>query len=215
MIVTQVYNPFVCYQMSRPQFILMRIYLDILKCTHYLFHMYFRQFFLKSMYFSSCKIPENQESSSLTVLNKVLPYTGYTMTRCMQKDFIAAYICLCDNSYICCLWPEKDHIWFWGTKENIKLAAWTLHRFSAMELNHSLLYDDSANDMKRTFLIVWLKILDGSHGHTSYLTLHTPHSNDTIITTRLMILPSLRQWLLADLHWFWGQNMTSKGQTED
>ena len=42
-------------------------------------------FFLKSMYFSSRKIPENQESASLTVLNEVLPYTGYTMTPCMQK----------------------------------------------------------------------------------------------------------------------------------
>ena len=38
MIVTQVYNPlaFACYQMGRPQSIFMRIYLDILKCTHYL-----------------------------------------------------------------------------------------------------------------------------------------------------------------------------------
>ena len=41
-----------------------------------------------------------------------------------------------------------------------------LHRFSAMKLNHSLLYDDdtpthAANDMKRTFLTVWSKILDG------------------------------------------------------
>ena len=128
--------------------------------------MHFRQFFLKSMYISSCKIPENLESASLTVLNEVLPYTGYTMTLCMQKVFIATCICLCDNSHICCLWPEKDPIWFWGTKENIKLAAWTMHRFSAMKLNHSLLnYDDTpthaANDTKRTFLIVWSKILDG------------------------------------------------------
>ena len=119
MIVTQVYkyNPFACYQMSRPQSILMRIYLDILKCTHYLLHVYFRQFFLKSVYFSSCKIPKNQESAYLTVLNEVLPYTGYTMTPGMQKGFIAAYICLCDNSHICCLWPKKDPtgIWFWGT----------------------------------------------------------------------------------------------------
>ena len=104
--------------------------------------MYFRQFFLKSMYFSSCKIPENLKSASLTVLNEVLPYTGYTMTLCMQKVFIATYICLYDNSHICCLWPEKDPTWFWGTKENIKLAAWTLHRFSAMKLNHSLSNDD-------------------------------------------------------------------------
>ena len=94
----------------------------------------------------------------------------------MQKVFIAAYICLCDNSHICCLWPEKDHIWFWGTKENIKLAALTLHHFSAMKLNHSLLYDDAANDMKMTFLIVWSKILDGrpwSYFNIELCTLHT------------------------------------------
>ena len=174
MIVTQVYNPFACYQMSRPQSILMRFNLDIFKCTHYLLHMYFRQFFLKSMYFSSCKIPENQESASLTILNKVLAYTGYTMTRCMQKVFIAAYIRLCDNSHICCLWPEKDPIWFVGG--DIKLAAWTLQCFSAMILNHSLLYDDAVNDMKRTFLIVWSKILDGrswSNFNIHLCTLHT------------------------------------------
>ena len=128
--------------------------------------MYFWQIFPKSMYFSSCKIPENQESTSLTVLNEGLSYTGYTMTPCMQKVLIATYICLCDNSHICCLWPEKDPIWILGTKVNVKLAAWTLHCFSAMKLNHSLLYDDytlthAANDMKRNFLIVWSKILDG------------------------------------------------------
>ena len=38
-------------------------------------------------------------------------------------------------------------------------------------------------------------------------------SNATIITPRLMTLPLLQQWLLTDLHWFWGQNMTGKGQT--
>ena len=49
MIDTQVYSSFACYQMSRPQSILMMIYLDILKCIHYLLHMYLRQCFLKSM----------------------------------------------------------------------------------------------------------------------------------------------------------------------
>ena len=124
--------------------------------------MYFRQFFLKSMYFSSCKIPENQESLSLTVLNEVLPYTGYTMTPCMQKVFIAAYICLCDNShiYILSLTREGPYL-ILGNKGKYKTCSLNLHRFSAMKLNHSLLYDDAANDMKRTFLIVLSKILDG------------------------------------------------------
>ena len=89
---------------------------------------------------------------------------------------------LCDNSHICCLWPEKDPIWFWGTKEIIKLAAWILHRFSAMKLNHSLWYDDAANDMKITFLIVWSKILDGrSYFNIKLCTLHT----QTIQTSQL------------------------------
>ena len=43
------------------------------------------QIFIKSIYFSSCKIPENQESASLMVTNKVMPYTDYTMTPCIQK----------------------------------------------------------------------------------------------------------------------------------
>ena len=42
----------------------------------------------------------------------------------------------------------------------------TLHRFSALKLNHPLLYDDdtlthAANGMKRTFLLAGSKILDG------------------------------------------------------
>ena len=48
--------------------------------------------FFKSIYFSSCKIPENRESASLMVTNKVMPYTDYTMTPCIQKVFIATYI---------------------------------------------------------------------------------------------------------------------------
>ena len=52
----------------------------------YLFKkLFLRQFFLNSIYFSSCKIPENQESASLMVTNKVMPYhAGYTMTLCTR-----------------------------------------------------------------------------------------------------------------------------------
>ena len=39
-------------------------------------------------------IPENQESASLMVTNKVMSYTDYTMTPCIQKVFIATYICI-------------------------------------------------------------------------------------------------------------------------
>ena len=61
----------------------------------YLFKkLFFRQIFLKSIYFFSCKIPENQESASLMVTNKVMSYTDYTMTPCIQKVFIATYICI-------------------------------------------------------------------------------------------------------------------------
>ena len=93
----------------------------------YLFKtLFFRQIFLKSIYFSSCKIPENQESASLMVTNKVMTYTDYTMTPFIQKVFIATYICIWSTMYnhyayshICCLWLEKDPIWFLGTKVNL------------------------------------------------------------------------------------------------
>ena len=88
--------------------------------------LFFRQIFLKSIYFSSCKLPENQESASLMVTNKVMSYTDYTMTPCIQKVFIATYICIWSTMYnhyayshICCLWLEKDPIWFLGTKVNL------------------------------------------------------------------------------------------------
>ena len=87
--------------------------------------LFFRQIFLKSIYFSSCKIPVNQESASLMVTNKVMSYTDYTMTPCIKKVFIATYICIWStmynhyaNSHICCLWLEKDPIWFLRTKVN-------------------------------------------------------------------------------------------------
>ena len=51
-------------------------------------------FSLRAFNFSSCKIPENQESASLMVTNKVMSYTDYTMTPCIQKVFIATYICI-------------------------------------------------------------------------------------------------------------------------
>ena len=57
---------------------------------------FLRQIFLKSIYFSSRKIPENQESASLMITNKVMPYTDYTMTPCIQKAFIATYILVND-----------------------------------------------------------------------------------------------------------------------
>ena len=41
-----------------------------------------------------------------------------------------------------------------------KLVAWTLNRFYVLKLNDPLLYGD-ANDIKRIFLIVESKILDG------------------------------------------------------
>ena len=126
--------------------------------------LFFRQIFLKSIYFSSCKIPENQKSASLMVTNKVMSYTDCTMTPCLQKVSIATYICIWStmynhyaNSHICCLWHEKDPIWFLGTK--VKLVAWTLYRFYVLKLTHPLLYDDdtithAANNIKRIFLIV-------------------------------------------------------------
>ena len=68
------------------------------------------------------------------------------------------------NSHICCPLLEKDPIWFLGTK--VKLVAWTSHRFYVLKLTHPLLYDDgtithNANDIKRIFLIVESKLLDG------------------------------------------------------
>ena len=66
--------------------------------------------------------------------------------------------------------------------EKGKLVALTLHRFYVLKLVHPLLYDDdAANDIKRIFLIVGSKILDGrSYGHTWILNFAPfPHTNAT------------------------------------
>ena len=130
--------------------------------THYLLHMYFRHFFLRACIFLHAKFPKTWNLHLLQFLTKfclILATQWLPVCKRFLLQHIFVYVII--HTYTCCLWPEKDPIWFWGTMEDIKLAAWTLHRFSAMKLNHSLLYDDAANDMKRTFLIVWSKILDG------------------------------------------------------
>ena len=63
-------------------------------------NLFFRHIFLKSIYFSSYKIPENLESASLMVTNKVMSYTDYTMSPCIQKVFIATYIFVYDRQCI-------------------------------------------------------------------------------------------------------------------
>ena len=80
--------------------------------------------------------------------------------------------------------------------EKGKLVALTLHRFDVLKFVQPLLYDDDTlNDIKRIFLIVGSKILDGRSW--SYLDIELctifPHTNATIITHILMILPLLWQ----------------------
>ena len=89
----------------------------------------FIQIFIKSIYFSSCKIHENQESASLMVTNKFLSYTDYSMTPCIQKVFIATCICIRSTMYnhyayshILSMTREGPYLVF-GNK--CKLVAWT------------------------------------------------------------------------------------------
>ena len=124
--------------------------------------LFFRQIFLKSIYFSSCKNPENQESASLMVTNKVISYTDHTMTPCIQKVFIATYICIWSTMYnhyayshICYLWLDKGPYLIFGNKG--KFVAWTLHRFYVLKLIHPLLYDDdtithAVNDLSNSWI---------------------------------------------------------------
>ena len=54
----------------------------------YLFKkLFFRQFFLKSIYFSSCKIPKNQESASLMVTNNSIQFI-YFKTYVLSISYI-------------------------------------------------------------------------------------------------------------------------------
>ena len=137
----------------------------------YLFKKLFfrKKFFLKSIYFSSCKISENLESASLMVPNKDMPYTDYNMTHCIQKVFIATYICIWSTMY-----TDNNNDMLSMTREGPylilrnkgKLVAWTLLCFYVLKITNPLLYDDdtlthAANDITMTFMIVVSKILDG------------------------------------------------------
>ena len=52
------------------------------------------KFSLRVFSFPYAKFLKNQESASLMVTNKVMSYTDYTMTPCIQEVFIATYICI-------------------------------------------------------------------------------------------------------------------------
>ena len=116
----------------------------LFKVFKYLFKkLFFRQIFLKSIYFSSCKIPENQESASLMVTNKVMPYTDYTITLCIQNVFIATYICKWltmynhyDYSHMLSMTREGPYMILGGKG---KLVALTLHRFYVLNFKKRLL----------------------------------------------------------------------------
>ena len=98
-----------------------------------------------------------------------------------------------------------------------KLVAWTLHRFYVLKLTHTLLYDawwyhhSCCQWHKEDLANSWIKytrwkvmIILG------YWTLHHFHTQ----TLQSLHLTLLRKWLLVDLHWFLGPNMTGKGQTQ-
>ena len=100
----------------------------LFKVFKYLFNIVFfsDKFSLRAFIFFLCKIPANHESASLMVTNKVMSYTHYTTTPCIQQVYIATYIRIWSTMYnhyakshICCLWLEKDPIWFLWTKLNL------------------------------------------------------------------------------------------------
>ena len=133
---------------------------------------FFRQIFLKSIYFSSCQIPENQESASLMVTNKVMSYTDYTMTPCRQKVFSATYICIWStmynhyaNSHICCLWLEKHPVSFLGTKgtethPSFVIRWWYMYHHSCCQWHKEDLSNSWIKDTRWTVMNIlgyWFK----------------------------------------------------------
>ena len=165
-------------------------------------------FFIKSMYISSCKIPENLESASLTVLNEVLPYTGYTMTPCMQKVFIATYICLLQHIFVYMIihtyvvFDPRRTLFDSGEQRKIlnlqlelcivSLRTWTQPFFvirwwypnSCCQWHEEDLSESLIKDTRWKVMVI-----------LGYWTLHHFHTQtlQSSRLVRLMILPSLRQ----------------------
>ena len=130
-------------------------------------HVFQTFFFFKSMYFSSCKIPENQESVSYLQFLTEFYLILATQWLPVYKRFLLQHILVYVKIHTYVVFDPRRTLFDYGEqiKVNVKIAAWTLHHFSALKLNHPLLYDDdtlthAANDMKRTFLIVRSNILD-------------------------------------------------------
>ena len=101
-----------------------------LRSSNILFKKLFsRQIFLKSIYFSSCKflITRNlhllwlQTKLCLILTKPWLPVYKRFLLQHIRSTMYNHYA----SSHICCLWLEKDPIWF---LEQRKLVAWTLHR---------------------------------------------------------------------------------------
>ena len=89
--------------------------------------LFFIQTFLKNIIFPHAKFMKTRNLHLLWLQTKFnMSYTEYIRTPCIQKVFIATYICIWStmynyyaNSHICCLWLEKGPIWFLGTKVNL------------------------------------------------------------------------------------------------
>ena len=124
------------------------------------------KFSLRAFIFPHAKFVKTR-NLHLLWLQTVMSYTDYTMTPCIQKVFIATYICIWSTMYN---HYANSHIMLYMTREGpylisgnkSKLVAWTLHRFYVLKLTHPLsfclLYDDdtiyhAANDIKRIFLV--------------------------------------------------------------
>ena len=152
------------------------------------------------------------------VTNKVMPYTDYTMTPCIQQVFIATYIFVNDWQ---CIIIMIIHTYV------VYDSRGTLYDFGEKRLTRSFNFESFlCTETRLSFVIRWWYPHSCCQWHKEdlsdswikdtrwkvmvilgYWTLHHFH------TQTQHSLPSLRQWLLADLHWFLGQNMTSKDQT--
>ena len=122
----------------------------------------------------------------------LLPYIGYTITLCIQKvllQHIFVYVNTDNHTYMS-LTREGPYL-IMGNKGKCQTCSLDFVCFSALKLNHPLLYDDdtlthAAYCMKMTFLD---QILDGRSW--SYFDIYLApfqHLNATLITPRLVIL---------------------------
>ena len=187
--------------------------------------LFFRQTFLKNIYYHHAKFLKTRNLHLLWLQTKLclilatpwLPvykrfllqhYINYFVydRQCIIIMLILTYVVYDSRRTLFDFWEQTcslNFAWFLCTEAHPSFVIRWWYHHSCCQWHKEDLSNSWIKDTRWKVMII-LGYWTLHHFHTQ--TLHSLHLD-------WWYFLSLRQWLLADLHWFMGQNMTGKGQT--